>query len=281
MSAPRRAMRLAATIGVAGLLMGCVDLDDEPLPPLRGLEDQADPVDADTGVAGEEIDLAGLGEDAAGPDQAAGGNPEGAGAREGAGLEPPPDFPDVPFEELDLPPDEPPPPIEASTPPPTQPAAPVEEPTPEPTEPASPEPQRGPPPPPPSEPLDLGALGAVDDYCQLWQTYGGYGALLDQALVAGPPDRTAATLTFGVALYQRSGALAPADLRSDFNQLAEVLGGLDSLLGEFGHDFMAFLSAADGDPQLLSRLQAVEAAAEQLVPRIDEHIFATCGVSIA
>lgn len=281
MSAPRRIMRFAATIGVLGLLMGCVDLDDEPLPPLRGLEDQADPVDADTAVAGEEIDLAGLGEDAAGADQTGGTNSEGEDAGEGAGLEAPPDFPDVPFEELDLPPDEPPPPIEESTPPPTQPAAPVEEPTPEPTEPAAPESQRGPPPPPPSEPLDVGALGAVDDYCGLWQTYGGYGALLDQVLVAGPPDRTAATLSFGVALYERSGELAPVDVRSDFNQLAEVLSGLDSLLGEFGHDFMAFLGAADSDPQMLSRLQAVEAPAEHLAPRIDEHIFTTCGVSIA
>ena len=256
MSASRRVAQLIAVMVLAALVVGCVDVDDEPLPPLRGLEDDAsyDPMGA-----GDDIDLAAPAEDGSDPADA-------------EGFEPPPEFPDVPFEELDLPPDEPPPPIEESTRQPGGAPATPERPS---------EPRRGPPPPPPSEPLDVGALGSVGDYCQLWQTYGGYGAVLDQALVAGPPDRTAAALTFGVALYQRAGDLAPGDRRSDFHQLAGVLGGLDSLLGDFGHDFGAFLSAAEDDPQLLSELQSIEAPAEHLVPRIDDHIFATCGVSIA
>ncbi len=248
MSPLRRTPMLVALVAISSLLAGCLGGDDTEIEPLSGLDR----------LPGNQVD-----ED---PPPTEGDEVAAPAEDEPTDEAPDIDLDETPYEERDLPPDEPGPPVEPAPPPDQGVAAP---------------PGGGAPPPPPTGPLDPDALVGVGDYCALWQTYGGIGATLDDALTAGPPERTSEVLRFMAALHQRAADLSGTDRRTDHRDMVGVLDGLHGLLGEFGHDFDAFLTAAEGDPGLLQRFGSIQAPAEGAMERIDGHVAVTCGVTLA
>lgn len=251
----RRSLWASIAAGVL-VLAGCVGPDGTEIEPLQGL-DRLPGHEGDDTTSTDSTDLAAPPET---DDQA--GDSVHADA-EGAGI----DLDDTPYDERELPPDEPAPPVEAGAPPPDRGVA-------------AP-PGGGPPPPPPSGPLDPDVLLGIGDYCSLWRTYGGIGAAFDQALISGPPERTSEVIRFMAALHQRSGDLSGPEHRADHQAMVGVLDGLHALLGEFGHDFDAFLEASETDPSLLQRFGSVQAPADGAMSRIDAHVASACGVTLA
>jgi hypothetical protein len=254
----------------------CGSSDDTALEPLRGLDDTVATTDTTEGAEADEwAELAALDPDELAALVEMAEAAEGAEAAEVAappeGGEPghgdPGDHDGRPFEELDLPPDEAPPPIEPGG------HQPVSTPTPAPRGPA--------PPPPPSGELDPAVLAGVGDYCTLWRTYGGVGHLVDDALVNGPPARTASTLGFASALHHRASEIAPPERRGDHAQVGSAFAQVEALLAEFGHDYGAFARAAEANPALWGRFDAIVAPIEQPMIRVDQHISAACGVTLA
>jgi hypothetical protein len=181
-----------------------------------------------------------------------------------------PGFGERPLDELDLPPDVPPPPIEDAPP-----SAPVTQPpsTTTSTPARTSSPQGG---------LDPAAVAAVNDFCTLFHQYGNAWTVVDQAIVSGSPSMLADSLRFAIAVYSRAAELAPSDQRGDLNLLASGMRQLDTVLGDYGHDFGALMGAIDNDPSLLERLNVFDSPeTEQAFISVDDHVAASCGVRLS
>lgn len=257
------AKRFLWTLAVGALLAGgCVENDVVEGGELRGFGDG--PVtpsgsDGDLDVLGDNVDLGlddlpdGMFDDAA------------------------PGLGTIPFEEMDLPPDEPPPPVEnpppgagpSAAPPPASTAPPTTAPATTTTVAITP------------GAFTVASVRAVGDYCTLWRQYGNIQSRVGDAVSSGNPQQVQLAFQVAAAVYTRGGELGPGDRRNDFNQIASAMTQYDTLLGNFGHNFIAMLEAAESDPAVGSQLEAIEnPQVGAAMDRVDAHIFSACGVQL-
>lgn len=104
-------------------------------------------------------------------------------------------------------------------------------------------------------------LLAADDFCELWVTAEDSSAMAlpdldDEASEENLADSVALVRAFLV----RGAQLAPDEISADYALVAESTSGLLDLLEQYEFDFIAMAAAAEGDPELQARFEAMDSA---------------------